>query len=50
MKTEIIYKENGFYSSPLLDLDLNGKPYKFKYLNDILEAVKRISKKEVLKN
>ena len=41
MKEEIIYKEKGFYSSPLLNLDINGETLKFTYFVDIAEAVKR---------
>ena len=43
MKRTILYIENRFYSSSLIK-DLNGKPKKYKYIDDILTDLKRFFK------
>jgi len=46
VKEIIIFKENGFYSSPLISKDINDELKKFNYLQDILNALNIILKIE----
>ena len=43
-KEIIIFKENGFYSSPILPKDLNDKLKRYTYFNDIIKDVLRVLK------
>ena len=43
-KEIIVFKENGFYSSPILPKDLNDKLKRYTYFNDIIKDVLRVLK------
>ena len=38
MRKNILYIENGFYSTPLIK-DMNNKPKKYAYIKDILKDI-----------
>ena len=49
MKENILYLENGFYSSPLI-LGIDDKPKKYKFIKDILKDLVSFYNKKELAN